>query len=643
MSLSNRALTAIITVCGFLSLYTSCTDHDDNIQEQVKINPVPHKEYINDSIQPGDDFYMYCLGTWWDNTELAQGENRTGFVDEMQDHFDSLAQYVDDENITKLKGHLEDFFTNTESDQRIVNDAIERVRSAQTKQDLWNLMGTLIKEGFQMPVRIWSLAIQGTTSICFIPACHHDVSSSITESAQSDGITQNTLSRNGLLPFPTRNVEPIVGSNTKAVSYRKWPMLIDICHSLDIDPAGCYVLTEQDTIIAIDIFHVSTARKLEELQELSKEALTDTIISYLKDNLLLCDRDYQEQVLAQSGKTLSSDAVYQDIKESYLTYHMSYLFAQKYCTPDIKVKGQEYVDELMESFAERVNANDWLTDASKASSIEKLNAMTSHIAYPEWIPQYLIDLSQTRSILEDLIQIRKKHAEMMFDMAGTPANLYSFQSFLTMLPIQSVNAYNDPYANAIDILPVWFMEPIMKQELTDAQRYAIFCVLGHEITHGFDDFGIRFDKTGKRTDIIILNQDSLEFNRRAQMLSDYHSTIQVLPGIYANGNHTTTEDIADLGGTEMAFQALTKTLKKKGYSGEALKQEQRNFFIAYANLWRLKYNDEYIRTRVKNDIHSLPRERVNCVVANMDIWYELFDIKPHNKLYRSPSERIHIW
>ena len=137
--------------------------------------------------------------------------------------------------------------------------------------------------------------------------------------------------------------------------------------------------------------------------------------------------------------------------------------------------------------------------------------------------------------------------------------------------------------------------------------------------------------------------DGAEFQRRAQLLVDYYSTFEVAPGEFADGKKTLPENIADLGGLEIAFQALTNKLKNDGVSGEELRQQQRNFFVAYANLWRNKFNDTYALMLVGSDVHSCSRERVNGVVANMDAWYDLFDVKPGNALYRSPEDRIHIW
>ena len=135
----------------------------------------------------------------------------------------------------------------------------------------------------------------------------------------------------------------------------------------------------------------------------------------------------------------------------------------------------------------------------------------------------------------------------------------------------------------------------------------------------------------------------MEFDRRAQQLVEYYNTFEVAPGVYADGQHTLNENIADLGGVQLAFQALTNKLKADGLSDEAIRQQQRNFFVAYANLWRSKYTDEYAVAMVTEDEHSLSKERINGVVTNIDAWYDLFDVKPTDKMYIAPEKRIRIW
>ena len=132
-------------------------------------------------------------------------------------------------------------------------------------------------------------------------------------------------------------------------------------------------------------------------------------------------------------------------------------------------------------------------------------------------------------------------------------------------------------------------------------------------------------------------------NVLAQRLADYHSTFEVAPGVMADGQHTISEDIADLGGFEIAFQTYTDHLTSHGFYGDELRRQQRLFFQAYAHIWRARYTDAYAQERVTGDIHFLPRERVNALVPHTDAWYDLFNVKPGDNLYIAPENRVHIW
>ena len=173
-------------------------------------------------------------------------------------------------------------------------------------------------------------------------------------------------------------------------------------------------------------------------------------------------------------------------------------------------------------------------------------------------------------------------------------------------------------------------------------------------THGFDTNGSHYDKKGDPGRLWATDADEQEYNRLIKALADYYSTLEVMPnempGLYNQGEYTLAENIADLGGVEVAFRAYTNKLKKEGYKGEEFAKQQKKFFRGWSNLWRAKYTAEYAQWRTTGegrpdlkDNHSLSRERVNGVMANIDAWYDAYDVTPDQKLYRSPEERVHIW
>ena len=217
------------------------------------------------------------------------------------------------------------------------------------------------------------------------------------------------------------------------------------------------------------------------------------------------------------------------------------------------------------------------------------------------------------------------------------------------------NASYDEYYNSMNILPYYVLPPYYDPAQSLAINYESLGTVGHEMTHGFDKEGTQFDKYGNYTakGIWASEADKAEFDRRAGMLVECYSSYDVLPwempGVKADGKTTLSENIADLGGGEIAYQAYLNRLKADGYTGDNLKLMKQRFFLAMAEEWRAKYGAAFVNFIAfgKNnpygrDVHSMNRERVNGVVANMDGWYETFDIKD-GALYRKPADRIKIW
>lgn len=266
------------------------------------------------------------------------------------------------------------------------------------------------------------------------------------------------------------------------------------------------------------------------------------------------------------------------------------------------------------------------------------------------------NLSASGSLTEDLLLTQKKrYLEAWLIGKSIKGNTFSFLIYNKTMNLYDVNSGYMPTYNSMMIMPTMIMPPLMPNDVNEAIVYATAAGIGHEMTHGFDSFGALYDKNGEKNAIFVGQADLDKFKQISQQLADCYSTLEVmpdkLPGVFNNGNFTLGENIADLGGLEIAFEAYTNRLKHQGFEGEELRLQQQRFYLAYAQLWQARYTAPYAleRTQGRNefgagkDNHSLERERINGVVMNTDAWYELFDVKPGEKLYLKPEERTHIW
>jgi predicted metalloendopeptidase len=324
----------------------------------------------------------------------------------------------------------------------------------------------------------------------------------------------------------------------------------------------------------------------------------------------------------------------------------------------VKEDYQNYCEEMRATFAQRIKDNAWMSEGTKQNALEKLDAMVFNVGYPDkWISEGLPDFSTTKSPLEDIYSFRKARVNILKAIVGKSRQETAFTLVLMDddTPLSTENAVYYPYLNVFTIFPYYILPPFYDPTQSLAINYAIFCcTIGHEMTHGFDTTGSQFDKNGYYLDggIWASEADKAEFNRRAEQLVKCYASYDVLPdempGVKAEGKITVGENIADLGGMEMVYQAYLNRLKADGYTGDKLKLMKQRFFLAYAEKYRAKYGVDYVNTWVLGkgfnmpDIHSMNKERVNGVVANMDGWYDAFDITG-GALYRAPADRIKIW
>lgn len=640
-------LVTAVAICCSILLH-SCSE-DDNITTQPQDIPVAYADNIDETVSPGDNFYMYSIGSWWNRTELPEESDHYFYLEEVgklfQEKIDAI-ESVDEHTIT-MNRHSRSLFTNAEADQKRLGDALKRVNAAQSREDLWTLMGQLAAEGFQMPFGLLSLSQHGVMGVVFTPSLEKDIASAFegNDDDDKDDKDDDDFNFEDDGGYNCRAIEPIlVTSSTRSIAQEKWPMLVKVCEGMGFAPQQAYVALDDFYELATEDLEIKPTEQLEELQAMDREALAETIEDYILDNMPLYSPEALSQFEEEAGAPFDPEKVAATIGQNYMKYYLSYIFAKNYCTPEMKKRGEADVAELEEAFRERITANTWLSEASKSNVIDKLNAMAVNVSEPDWLEEGLIDLSQTKSFFEDVMEVRKTYFNFIKKLYGMNVQQGSFHTFVgCFTTIMEFNSTYAPNFNSMNILPPFLMDPIYGENSSTATRYAAMTVFGHEITHGFDTGGAEWDKLGDRNSIWASDADANEFKRRAQLMVDYYNTFEIAPGVYADGENTLRENIADLGGVELAFQALTKHLKKQGLTGEALKKEQRNFFVAYANYWRNKYNDEYAESQKYSDEHSLSRERVNGVVTNIDAWYELFDVKPGDKLYRAPEDRIHIW
>ena len=314
------------------------------------------------------------------------------------------------------------------------------------------------------------------------------------------------------------------------------------------------------------------------------------------------------------------------------------LYVAKYFPPESKAKMQQLVADLEAALSERIDALDWMTPETKKRAHEKLAAFTPKIGYPDKWKDY----SSLVIRRDDLIGNVRRAAQWQWDYQVARLDKPVDRSEWQMTP-QEINAYYNPSNNEI-VFPAAILQPPFFDPNADAAVNfgAIGAVIGHEMGHGFDDQGRKFGPTGAMQDWWT-PQDSQVFTARTARLIKEFSEFEALPGLKVNGANTIGENIGDLGGLNVAHEAYRISLKGKpapvidGLSGD------QRFFLAYAQVWREKYRDGALRELVMSDVHSPSQFRVNGPLPNIDAWYSAFSVQPGDKLYIKPEDRVRIW
>ena len=316
------------------------------------------------------------------------------------------------------------------------------------------------------------------------------------------------------------------------------------------------------------------------------------------------------------------------------------IYVDKYFPAAAKARMLKLVKNLQIALGERIAAQDWMDDSTKVNALLKLNSFYVKVGYPDkWIDFTKLVVDVKKSYYENHINNLTFWNEYYIDhTAGKPVDIEDWY----MTP-QTVNAYYNPTTNEICFPAGILQVPFFDMTADDAFNYgAIGVVIGHEMTHGFDDQGRQFDKDGNMHDWWKAT-DGKNFTERTDKYADFFSAIDVLPDLKANGRLTLGENLADHGGLMVAYAAFKNATKNQTLPViDGLTPDQR-FFLAYAGVWAGNITEAEIRNRTKSDPHALGRWRVNGALPHIDAWYEAFGIKEGDKMYIPKEKRLQLW
>jgi putative endopeptidase len=412
-----------------------------------------------------------------------------------------------------------------------------------------------------------------------------------------------------------------------------WPRFFEGAQLPPLD----YLLVNQPSFFTA-LSHATVDVPLKDWRAYLKIRLLGYAAPFLTDDFVNADFDFYSKALHGQLQILPRWKRAVDAMDSSVGEILGRIYVAKHFPPQAKQRMDELVGNLLHAFDRGIDELDWMSAPTRAAAHGKLAKITVKIGYPVKWKNYDALVVKRDELLGNVLRSAQVEHRRNVDKLGKPVDRTEWQ----MTP-QTVNAYYQSEMNEIVFPAAILHPPFFDVTADDAANYgAIGAVIGHEISHGFDDQGRRYDGDGNLHDWWAA-EDEAKFKERANKLVKQYSAQSPMEGLKVNGELTLGENIGDLSGIAVAFRAYQDSLGGKpspvldGFTGE------QRFFLGWSQVWRRKHRDDDIRWRLTVDPHSLSEYRVNVIASNFDPFYAAFDVKPGDKLYRPPEERVRIW
>lgn len=643
---------------------------------------------MDKSVRPQDDFYNYVSGTWMKTAKIPSDKPTWG-------SFNKLAEDTDNNSMKILNSLLKDKFPEGSEGKKIqdlyasymnlqkrnadgikpIQGNLNKIDAIKNLKDLQNYLTSVTKEGennfygwgvyADLKDSKMNAVYLGDASLGLgrdyyqkeneknteaIAEYQKYVASMLTElgyknaDAAAKGIVdyEKSIAKTYLTNEQSRD-------NTLQYNPQTMAELTALVKNVNLPEYLKKVGVNTEKVIIGELGYYKNFDKLVSVQNLP------VIKDYLKFHMINGSASYLSEKLGDMrfafyGKYLRGQQEQRALNKrgfelinSTLGEAFGKLYVEKYFPAEAKAQMVELIDYLKKSFAVHINDLSWMSSATKGKALEKLNKFTVKVAYPDKWKDYskLSILSENKggNLYANLQNITTWRYEKDLAKIGKAVD----KSEWGMTP-QTVNAYYNPVNNEI-VFPAAILQPPFFNPQADAAVNfgGIGAVIGHEMSHGFDDSGAQFDADGNLVDWWT-PEDKANFEKATKTLAAQYDKYEPVKGTFVNGTFTNGENIADLGGVNIAYDALQLYLKDKGNPGEisGYTQDQR-FFLSWATVWRTLSSEKYMVNQVKTDPHSPGYFRSFGPLINVDAFYKAFDVKQGDKLYKSPEERIKIW
>lgn len=643
---------------------------------------------MDTSVRPQDDFYNYVSGTWMKTAKIPSDKPTWG-------SFNKLAEDTDNNSMTILNSLLKDKFADGSEGKKIqdlyatymnmekrnadgikpIQNNLNKIDAIKSMADLQNYLISVTKEG-ENTLYGWGIDADlkdskmnavylGNASLGLGRDYYQKVNEKNTEAIaeyqkyvasmlKELGYKNADEAAKGIVNFEKSIANTYLTNeqsrdNTLQYNPKTMAELSTLVKGVDIPGYLKKVGVNSDKVIISELGYYKDFDKLINAQNLSviKDYLKFHMIhgsaSYLSENLGNMKFAFYGKYLRGQQEQRALNKRGFELINGTLGEAFGKLYVEKYFPAEAKAQMVELIDYLKKSFAVHINNLAWMSSTTKEKAMQKLNKFTVKVAYPDKWKDYsklnIVSEAKGGNLYQNLQNIGEWQYNKDLAKIGKPVDKTEWG----MTP-QTVNAYYNPVNNEI-VFPAAILQPPFFNPKADAAVNfgGIGAVIGHEMSHGFDDSGAQFDADGNLVDWWT-PADKANFEKATKALASQYDKYEPVKGTFVNGTFTNGENIADLGGVNIAYDALQMYLKDKGNLGKisGFTQDQR-FFLSWATVWRTLSSEKYMVNQVKTDPHSPGYFRSFGPLINVDAFYKAFDVKKGDKLYKTPEERIKIW
>lgn len=678
---------SLLIVGAVLIATVSCKENqaDDTVNQ-----PGLDLGYMDTSVSPKDDFYRYVNGVWIDSTEIPADQTVWGGFNKLRKDTDAdvlaiLDKAMKDENLDPDSDQAKAVYVyQSMMDNESRNKAgyeplvpyLEKIENIKTLDELLEVSASLRTKGLNAFFGVYvgpdamntemNVAQLGNGSLGMAREYYvgEDDDSKeklakyedhITRMLGMIGMDNAAQTASEIVAFEKAMAQPRLDKVTRRDPRKTYnPMSVDdlqkIAPAIDwksyFDDAGMkdfdnLIVSQPDYIKALNTMWKPS--NLEVMKKYMKWSMLDSSASMLSTDLEDANFDFYSKTMRGAKEQKPQNERALAAVNGTLGEALGQLYVDEKFPPEAKAKAKEMIEYVKKAYEVRINGLEWMSPETKTKAIEKLNGMTIKIGYPDqWKDYSNMEIKSPKdggTLFDNMLAVQEYNYKENMSKLGEKVDKTEW-----FMSPQTVNAYYNPYYNEIVFPAAILQPPFYNYEADPAINFGgMGAVIGHEISHGFDDQGAKFAANGNMTNWWT-DSDKEQFETLGKDLAAQYDAIEVLPGVNINGSYTLGENIGDLGGVNAAYDALNMWLEDKGEVGKIndFTQQQR-FFLSWATVWRTKMRDEALKQRIKGDTHSPGMYRGYVPLQNIEAFYQAFDIKEGDGMYIQPEDRVLIW